>query len=78
MKKWLILCMAMVLSLALLAGCDSADPNNPDGQEPAPATNSESEDESTSAVPFFFEVEGEAKPPRQRWLPGRFPMFGFV
>ena len=56
MKKWLILCMAMVLSLALLAGCDSADPNNPYGQEPAPATNSESEDESTSAVPFFFEV----------------------
>ena len=54
MKKWLILCMAMVLSLALLAGCDSADPNNPYGQEPAPATNSESEDESTSAVPFFF------------------------
>ena len=54
MKKWLILCMAMVLSLALLAGCDSADPNNP--YEPAPATNSESEDESTSAVPFFFEV----------------------
>mgnify|MGYP000276108952 CR=1 FL=1 len=45
MKKWLILCMAMVLSLALLAGCDSADPNNPYGQEPAPATNSESEDE---------------------------------
>ena len=33
MKKWLILCMAMVLSLALLAGCDSADPNNPYGQE---------------------------------------------
>ena len=56
MKKWLILCMAMVLSLTLLAGCDSADPNNPYGQEPAPATNSESEDESTSAVPFFFEV----------------------
>ena len=53
MKNWLILCMAMVLSLA---GCDSADPNNPYGQEPAPATNSESEDESTSAVPFFFEV----------------------
>lgn len=53
MKKLLVLCMAGVLSLALLAGCDSADPNNPYGQEPAPATNSETE-ETASAL--FFEV----------------------
>ena len=28
-KKLLVLCMAAVLSLALLAGCDSADPQPP-------------------------------------------------
>ncbi len=36
MKKMIALCMAMLMSLALLAGCSSADPNNPYGQEPAP------------------------------------------
>ena len=35
MKKMIALCMAAVMSLALLAGCTSADPNNPYGQEPA-------------------------------------------
>lgn len=37
MKKLIALVMAAVLSLALLAGCSSADPNNPYGQEPLPA-----------------------------------------
>lgn len=37
MKKLIVLCMAALMSLALLAGCSSADPNNPYGQEPAPA-----------------------------------------
>ena len=32
MKKIIALCLAMVLSLALLAGCDSADPNNQIGR----------------------------------------------
>lgn len=41
MKKIIALCLAMVLSLALLAGCDSADPNNPYGQEPAPKVETE-------------------------------------
>ena len=43
MKKLIALCMAMVMSLALLAGCDSADPNNPYGQEPAPMVGGSSE-----------------------------------
>ncbi len=43
MKKIIALCLAMVLSLALLAGCDSADPNNPYGQEPAPKVETEAE-----------------------------------
>lgn len=38
MKKMIALCMAAVMSLALLAGCTSADPNNPYGQEPQKAT----------------------------------------
>ena len=29
MKKMIALCMAAVMSLALLAGCTSADPTNP-------------------------------------------------
>ena len=44
-KKMIALCMAALMSLALLAGCSSADPNNPYGQEPAPANGS-----STSSV----------------------------
>ncbi|MCI8828649.1 MAG: hypothetical protein HFE98_07330 [Ruminiclostridium sp.] len=45
MKKIIALCLAMVLSLALLAGCDSADPNNPYGQEPAPKVETDAEAE---------------------------------
>lgn len=36
MKKMIALCMATLMSLALLAGCTAADPENPYGQEPAP------------------------------------------
>lgn len=43
MKRIIALCLAMVLSLALLAGCKSADPNNPYGQEPAPKVETEAE-----------------------------------
>ena len=32
MRKFIALCVAAVLSMALLAGCQSADPNNPYGQ----------------------------------------------
>lgn len=39
MKKMIALCMAALMSLALLAGCSSADPNHPYGQEPAPANS---------------------------------------
>ena len=37
MKKTLALVLAACLCLALLAGCSSADPDHPYGQEPAPA-----------------------------------------
>jgi predicted component of type VI protein secretion system len=40
MKKVIALCMAALMSLALLAGCSSADPDNPYGQEPAAKTES--------------------------------------
>ena len=51
MKKMLALCMAMLLSLAMLAGCSSADPNHPYEKEPLPANNSEAEpEEETSSV----------------------------
>ena len=36
MKKLLALCMAMAMALIVLAGCSSADPENPYAQEPAP------------------------------------------
>ena len=45
--------MAMLLSLAMLAGCSSADPNHPYEKEPLPANNSEAEPEETSSVPLF-------------------------
>ena len=54
MKKILALCMAMLLSLAMLAGCSSAAPNHPYEKEPLPANNSEAEpEEETSSVPLF-------------------------
>ena len=37
MKKMIALCMAALMSRALLAGGSSADPDHPYGQEPAPA-----------------------------------------
>ncbi len=55
-KKLLVLCMAAVLSLALLAGCDSADPNHPYDHEPAPANNAETEETEETAAALFFEV----------------------
>lgn len=42
MKKLLVLSMAMAMSLVLLAGCSSADPENPYGQEPAPQVETSS------------------------------------
>ncbi len=47
MKKLVALCAAMVLAVAMLAGCSSADPENPYGQEPAPMNETSTE---TSAV----------------------------
>ncbi len=47
MKKLVALCAALVLAVAMLAGCSSADPENPYGQEPAPMNDDSS---STSAV----------------------------
>lgn len=47
MKKLIALCMAAMMSLTLLAGCASADPENPYGQEPAPM-NETVEDEAES------------------------------
>ncbi len=37
MKKMIALCMAALMSLALLASCTSADPEHPYDREPAPA-----------------------------------------
>ena len=42
MKKVMVLLMAMAMCLAILAGCKSADPNNPYGQEPAPQNKTSS------------------------------------
>lgn len=59
MKKLIALGMAALMSLALLAGCSSADPNNPYGQEPAPAnteTQEQDTEEETSAVPFVWQA----------------------
>lgn len=36
MKKLIALCLACVMSLAVLAGCTSADTDNPFDREPAP------------------------------------------
>lgn len=52
MKKMIALCMAAVMSLALLAGCTSADPNNPYGQAPAEG-NPGATTEETAAVLIY-------------------------
>ncbi len=44
MKKMIALCVAMLMTFAVLTGCMAADPKNPYGQEPAPMNG------STSAV----------------------------
>ncbi|MFR2156560.1 MAG: hypothetical protein ACLS43_05265 [Evtepia gabavorous] len=46
----LALCMAMLLSLAMLAGCSSADPNHPMRRN-LPANNSEAEPEEETLCP---------------------------
>lgn len=43
MKKFIALCLAMVMSFALLAACTSADPNNPYDPEREPAPKVETE-----------------------------------
>ena len=52
-KKLIALGMAALMSLALLAGCSSADPNHPYGQEPAPANSETQETEETSSALFW-------------------------
>ena len=52
MKKTLALVLAACLCLALLAGCASADPNNPYGQEPAEG-NPGATTEETAAVLIY-------------------------
>lgn len=42
MKKLLALCMALAMALVVLAGCSSADPENPYAQEPAPQVDTAS------------------------------------
>ena len=41
MKRMIALCLAMLMSLAVLAGCSSADPNNPTDHDPAPKVQTE-------------------------------------
>lgn len=50
MKKLFALCLALVMSMALLAGCSQADPNNPYGQEPAPKIETDAETSSVLVV----------------------------
>ena len=52
MKKMIALCMAAVMSLALLAGCTSADPNTPYDREPAKG-NPGATTEETAAVLIY-------------------------
>ena len=52
MKKMIALCMAAVMSLALLAGCTSAAPNNPYDREPAKG-NPGATTEETAAVLIY-------------------------
>ena len=63
MKKMIALCMAAVMSLALLAGCTSADPNNPYGQEPAEGNPGATAEETRS------EERRVGKEGRSRWSP---------
>ena len=52
MKKILAFALSAVMALALLAGCTSADPNNPYGQEPAEG-NPGATTEETAAVLIY-------------------------
>ena len=52
MKKTLAILLSAVMVLALLAGCTSADPNNPYGQEPAEG-NPGATTEETAAVLIY-------------------------
>ena len=52
MKKLVALCAALVLAVAMLAGCSSADPENPYGQEPAEG-NPGATTEETAAVLIY-------------------------
>ena len=56
MKKMLALCMAMLLSLAMLAGCSSADPNHPYEKEPLSRCLSCSEQRGNIYGPTEFSV----------------------
>lgn len=57
MKKFLALCLTALMTLALLAGCTSADPNHPYDREPVPANPEAQEDKETSTVlPFSWEA----------------------
>ena len=79
MKKMLALCMAMLLSLAMLAGCSSADPNHPYEKEPLPANNSEAEpEEETSSVPLFELLLAKGKHIRPDRIFCRAVWFGLI
>lgn len=45
MKKMIALCMAMLMTMAMLTACTAADPNHPYGDKPPAPMNGE-----TSAV----------------------------
>lgn len=57
MKRLIAFSISALLSLALLSGCTSADPNHPYDREPAPANQQEQDKkEETSAIPFSWQI----------------------